>query len=162
MTKVDVEVMIESAWPGAKFGEITVTLGSSEMAGAVGYKRPPKATQFPPGRSGNPSGKPKSTTPKRRSIFDEIEIHLGERDTYMIKGRKRKMSRLEAAAFRFSTKIAGGDPIYLKLLMEYDAKGAFKDLSRSAADFAALLEEDEKIITQYKTKRLKASENNNE
>ena len=30
----------------------------------VGYKKPPKATRFPKGTSGNPGGKPKKVTPE--------------------------------------------------------------------------------------------------
>ena len=33
----------------------------------VGYARPPKATQFAPGKSGNPKGRPKGVNPPARS-----------------------------------------------------------------------------------------------
>lgn len=38
---------------------------------AVGYKRPPTHTQFKPGRSGDPNGRPKGAKTKRRPITEE-------------------------------------------------------------------------------------------
>jgi hypothetical protein len=42
---------------------------------AVGYGRPPKHSQFQPGQSGNPNGRPKD----RRNLKTELEEELGER-----------------------------------------------------------------------------------
>ena len=46
--------------------KVRLTPPSSEPSNdEVGYRRPPKASQFPPGRSGNPKGRPKGARNKR-------------------------------------------------------------------------------------------------
>jgi hypothetical protein len=58
----------------------------------VGYCHPPKHSQFPPGRSGNPKGRPKGakneTTIWRSILNRKIAIREG--------GRERKVTVLEA------------------------------------------------------------------
>src|SRR5688572_2092829 len=58
----------------------------------VGYKRPPQHTRFQPGRSGNPSGRPKGAA-NLRSLFEKImkeEISLREGDV------TKKITKAEA------------------------------------------------------------------
>ncbi len=38
----------------------------------VGYKKPPKHTQFKPGQSGNPKGRPKKPTNMHEAIIDNL------------------------------------------------------------------------------------------
>lgn len=40
--------------------------------GAVGYKKPPKAHQFKPGQSGNPSGRRKAQPTFANDLADEL------------------------------------------------------------------------------------------
>lgn len=64
----------------------------------VGYGRPPQAHQFKPGRSGNPSGRPKGAKNEATILRDlltrKIDIRQGE--------SSRKITILEAILMRFT------------------------------------------------------------
>jgi hypothetical protein len=59
---------------------------------AVGYKRPPRHTRFPPGVSGNPSGRRKGSK-NIRSIFEKI---LGEEISLREGSVTKKITKAEA------------------------------------------------------------------
>lgn len=72
----------------------------------VGYCRPPKRTQFKPGQSGNPKGRPKGAKNEAtilRNIFNrQIEMREG--------GKTRKVSVLEGMLLRFTDDALKGNP----------------------------------------------------
>jgi hypothetical protein len=72
----------------------------------VGYCRPPEATRFKPGTSGNPKGRPKGAKNEAtilRNIFNrQIEIREG--------GRLRKVSVLEGMLLKFTEDAVKGNP----------------------------------------------------
>ena len=55
----------------------------------VGYKRPPVATQFKPGQSGNPRGRPKGTLNLKTDLESELKLPVIVREN----GREIKVSR---------------------------------------------------------------------
>ena len=55
----------------------------------VGYKKPPKTHRFAPGRSGNPSGKPKGT----RSFKSDLREELSELVPFREGGRDIELSK---------------------------------------------------------------------
>lgn len=59
----------------------------------VGYGKPPVATRFKPGQSGNPKGAKRKVRPS--NLGEAIEIALLKRETVIINGKRRRMSRAE-------------------------------------------------------------------
>lgn len=80
----------------------------------VGYKKPPKATQFTKGQSGNPSGRPKGT----RNWATTMHAALEQKVTINENGRQRQISKLEAATMQLVNKAAAGDAHSIRLMMQ--------------------------------------------
>lgn len=62
----------------------------------VGYKKPPKETQFKKGQSGNPSGRKKKPIPK--SLHEAIVLELADIVTIKENGKAVKMPKYELLA----------------------------------------------------------------
>lgn len=71
----------------------------------VGYKRPPKETQFKAGVSGNPRGRPKG----RVSLGTALQKALLERVEIRENGKQRMASKLEVVVKQLVNKSAAGD-----------------------------------------------------
>ena len=71
----------------------------------VGYRRPPLASRFQTGKSGNPSGRPKGS----RDISAVISAALSERVTVTVNGQRRSITKWEAACAQMANKAAAGD-----------------------------------------------------
>lgn len=82
-------------------------------AGEVGYGRPPRANQFKPGQSGNPKGRPKGSlnvaSVLARTLREKLVINEG--------GRRREITKLEAAVMQLANKAASGDARAIRLLL---------------------------------------------
>lgn len=79
----------------------------------VGRGRPPRASQFKPGRSGNPSGRPKGSL----GVNAIIAKALAEKVVVTENGQRREISKLEAAAKQLANQAAGGNHQSAKLLL---------------------------------------------
>ena len=87
----------------------------------VGYRHPPKRTQFKKGQSGNPAGRPKS----RKSGQTDVSELLNEPIKVKAGGKVRTMQSFEAGFRKLAKKAIDGDmpaiAKFLRLCEEYDA-----------------------------------------
>jgi len=82
----------------------------------VGYGRPPKATRFQEGQSGNPKGRPKGSL-NAATLMQQL---MAERISVVEKGgRKKVMPMMEVVLRRLLNKAASGDlkaaPLVLRI-----------------------------------------------
>ena len=78
--------------------------GAGEQEPA-GDPRPPRSTRFRPGQSGNPRGRPKGA----QSLRGLVASALGERVEAKENGRRRRITKLEAAVKQLVNRAANGD-----------------------------------------------------
>ena len=95
----------------------------------VGYRRPPVTGQFTPGRSGNPSGRPKGA----RNVSTVIDAALSEKVTVIQNGKRRSITKLEAAFTQMANKAASGDRQAVKLMIELLHQSQTRDDAQVAA-----------------------------
>jgi Family of unknown function (DUF5681) len=104
----------------------------------VGYKRPPRRTQFKPGQSGNPTGKNSGT----RNIATELQDILSEQITFAADGALKTMSKQRALASALVSAAIGGDLRATAIVMSHlsrDAQRTPDEESESEAnDFSAV------------------------
>lgn len=84
----------------------------------VGYKRPPKQSQFQKGQSGNPSGRPKEPTTFLASFNKQLS-----KDVKVIKdGKEYRITGLSAVSQKCMNMILTGDYKSMKLFLDKLAK----------------------------------------
>ena len=96
--------------------------------------------RFRPGQSGNPKGRPK----KAQTVGAAITDAFSEKVSITEGGRRRTISKLDAAAKQLANKSASGDPRSAKLGLEL-ARKAEEQQSRSPPKLETLSESDQQI-----------------
>jgi hypothetical protein len=81
----------------------------------VGYRKPPIATQFRHGISGNPNGRPK---PQRKTFGTAILDVVNEEIEVVENGQTKTVSIIEAIVTQFAAKAARGDVRAVKMLLD--------------------------------------------
>lgn len=78
---------------------------SSRSPYEVGYGKPPRHTQFKPGQSGNPRGRPKGS----RSLAATVRKVLGRKIPVIERGQRKLVSADEAMLHRYLEMALKGD-----------------------------------------------------
>ena len=109
----------------------------------VGYKRPPKDTQFKPGQSGNSSGRPKGSRNFSTLLDQELNIKVPITE----RGSTRRISKRHVIVKQMVNKAAGGDLKAASMLM-----GGARDTDPPALETAReqpLLAEDRRTFDSF-------------
>jgi len=80
----------------------------------VGYCKPPEATKFKTGRSGNPKGRPKDSPNIVNAFVNALKGNI----TVMENGRAIKMSRPDALAHKALSMALKGNPKFFEMLIK--------------------------------------------
>jgi hypothetical protein len=110
------------------------------MAGEydVGYRRPPKATRFQPGRSGNPKGRPRGSP----NLATDLSAELAEQITVREGGQARRISKQRALIKSLTAKALHGDVRATTALLALYARV----ISEPPEDESGLVAEDELLV----------------
>jgi Family of unknown function (DUF5681) len=82
----------------------------------VGKGRPPQSTQFEPGQSGNPKGRPKGTKNIITYLLEDLSTKIDIRQL----GEVRKVSKREAMAINYNNLALKGDHKVLPMIINLD------------------------------------------
>jgi Family of unknown function (DUF5681) len=116
---------------------------STSSGTAVGFRRPPKATQFKAGKSGNPRGRPKGSRSVSAVLGDVIRQKIAVTEN----GKTRRIPALEVMLRRLANDAMRNDPRALKFLLslvDRNVEAPEAELSRDE-----VLAEDQRIIAEY-------------
>jgi hypothetical protein len=89
----------------------------SRASYVIGYGRPPSSSQFQPGQSGNPKGRPKGARNASSMARDALERPINVK----VNGTWRKMSVRKATYNRLAEKAVAGDAKALDFLLSLES-----------------------------------------
>ena len=119
----------------------------------VGYGRPPKASQFKKGQSGNLRGRPRG----RRNLATDLAAELGEHVTVREDGRPRRVSKQRALIKSLMAKALGGDVRAVTAFLALYARV----ITETPEDHGDAIEQDElQILARFAPRLLKSIRKN--
>ena len=109
----------------------------------IGFGRPPKATRFKPGESGNPRGRPKGSRPVG-AVLQEV---LHQRIPVTENGRTRRLPALEVMLRRLANEAMRSEPSAVKLMLSLVDR--YAEAPEATLSVDEVLAEDQAIIARY-------------
>ena len=110
----------------------------------TGYKRPPGESQFKPGISGNPHGRPKGS----RNLRTDLTQMMGKRVAIREDGKRKRISRQKAILLSLFEKAVRGDVKASTAMINMVIKLDPTSNAESAVE-EALSEADDEIIADF-------------
>jgi hypothetical protein len=112
----------------------------------VGYCRPPRATRFRPGQSGNPRGRPRKPKP----VQDLLATELRRRVVIRENGREERIPKLELVVKRLVNDAIQGNYPAVRLLIDLiKVTEEGSDQGRVDRTIEELNAEDREILARY-------------
>ena len=112
-----------------------------ELQHSVGYGAPPKATRFKKGVSGNPKGRPRGSL-NVATLFIKA---LHEKVVINERGKRKTVTKLEAALKQVVNKAASGDPRAIRQMVEL-AKDAEAKRSAHGTQESVIEDRDREVM----------------
>jgi hypothetical protein len=109
----------------------------------VGYRRPPEATRFTAGKSGNPKGRPKGS----RTVGAVLQDIIRQKVAVTENGKTRRIPAIEVMFRRLANDAMRSDPRAMKFLLSLVDR--YADSPETALKLGEVLAEDREILAQY-------------
>jgi hypothetical protein len=123
----------------------------SSTTSSVGYGMPPKHTQFKPGRSGNPKGRPKGT----RNFRTELHETLNAPVQVTTDGKDQRVSTRKASLLRMRQQALAGNQRALDRLISLAQRADEDEEMQKAPAASAVSEEDARLIALFRERILR-------
>lgn len=118
----------------------------------VGYAKPPVKTQFKPGKSGNPKGRPKGS----KNTYKLLDDLLAQKLSITQDGKKTKIDKRTMSLLQLVNKSVKGDfkstQALLPMMIQIDENNEQKERM-----LEALHRDDKKILEEYKKRILEGN-----
>lgn len=118
---------------------------------AVGYGRPPKATQFKRGKSGNPKGRPKATMTKLDPMMRQL---LAQKYQITDDGRRKTVTVQEVILRRILQLATEGKPMAIDFVLGFINKLARDDEKAEASRVPSVTKEQLMAMTDQERTEL--------
>jgi hypothetical protein len=126
--------------------DLDKTVPESEPEGyEVGYKKPPRNTQFRKGKSGNPAGRPKRAV----NVQASLTKMLSEPVLVRMDGKPTKMSSLDAGLLNLRTNMLKGDPKAFAILVKMMAAADMIKLPQECETDVSITLEEQRMFEDY-------------
>lgn len=114
----------------------------SNNAYRVGYRSPPKTTQFKKGESGNPKGRPKGSRSLQNILIEELKSSI----TIHENGRSKTVKKGEVIAKQMVNKAMAGDHKAANLVLGVSQQHEYQEALKAPSVIETLPQEDRQVM----------------